>query len=203
MPESQLSFVRKSTRRRYALYRCSCGTEKEIFTTNVTGGRVVSCGCHRRKVSRKKNLKHGFAANGAVDPVYQLWRNMLDRCSRCKFYTSRGITVCSRWASSFTDFRNDVGVPPADKSLDRINNDHGYWCGNANCADCGPARRDANWHWATRIEQARNTIRNHIVAYDGKSQCIAAWASDLGMTTNKLWKRLKRGWSAEKALTTP
>lgn len=74
---------------------------------------------------------------------------MLQRCTNQKHpsfprYGGRGITVCDRWRS-FNTFLADMGDPPPERSLDRIDNDRGY--------------EPSNCRWATRSEQARNQTR--------------------------------------------
>lgn len=39
-----------------------------------------------------------------------------------------------------------------------------------------------------------------MITHDGKTQCIADWARDIGIKENTLRVRLKKGWSVEKAL---
>lgn len=40
---------------KYAIWhcRCDCGVEKDFYQHNLTSGRASSCGCERKKVSRK------------------------------------------------------------------------------------------------------------------------------------------------------
>lgn len=58
-------------------------------------------------------------------------------------YGGRGIDIDPRWIESFEVFLADVGERPSPElSLDRIDNDRGYWPGNV--------------RWATGSEQNRN-----------------------------------------------
>jgi hypothetical protein len=72
---------------------------------------------------------------------------MNERCasknpSLFKNYGGRGITVCDKWRKSFIAFAEDMGLRPKETSIDRINNDRGYYPGNC--------------RWATKKEQAAN-----------------------------------------------
>lgn len=65
---------------------------------------------------------------------------MLSRCENpnvpaYKNYGGRGITVCASW-HSFANFLRDMGERPAGLTLDRKNNEKGYY--KRNC-------RWANW----------------------------------------------------------
>ena len=94
--------------------------------------------------------------------VTAIWRSMKHRCEATKNtnyerYGGRGITVCARWSHSRTAFFADMGARPSTKhSIDRIDNDKGYWCGKAECPECGPAGQSPNGSLATAKEQTAN-----------------------------------------------
>jgi hypothetical protein len=122
---------------------------------------------------------------------------MKDRCynpNNKQFvdYGGRGIKVCDRWAipSGFQNFLEDMGRrPSSDHSLDRIDVNGDY------CPE--------NCRWATRKEQCRNKRSNKLLTWKGRTQCMSQWADDFAISYVCLKSRLRRGWSTEKALTTP
>lgn len=94
----------------------------------------------------RTKLRHGFAHHNGQTRTYRIWAGMRKRCNdpNCKEYKNyggRGISVCLRW-DSFLDFLSDMGNAPDKLTLERINNDKGYY--KANC------------RWATRKEQMAN-----------------------------------------------
>ncbi len=79
--------------------------------------------------------------------LYNTWVQMRQRCFNegCvpyPYYGGRGITVCDRWASSFSSFVEDMGPRPEGASLDRIDNDGDY--------------TPENCKWSTKEEQMQN-----------------------------------------------
>lgn len=115
---------------------------------------------------------------------------MKDRCLNKKHehyidYGARGIRVCERW-NKFANFLADMGERPEGKSLDRINNDGNYEPGNC--------------RWATLTEQAWNTRQTKLIALNGETMPIMAWARKLGIAPSALRYRLSR-WPAHKALS--
>lgn len=174
---------------------CDCGSIKVVARLDLKSGHTSSCGCYRKQVAWKNRVTHGHTVNSRASPEHRAWWSMIERCENedhAAFhnYGGRGISVCERWRTSFVQFLEDVGDRPGvGYSLDRINNDGNYEPGNV--------------RWATRTQQARNTRHTLNLSYDGRSQCLSDWAREIGISKNALSDRLKRGWSIEKALTTP
>jgi hypothetical protein len=74
-------------------------------------------------------------------------------------YGGRGITVCEGWRYDFLKFVDDLGVRPSTKySIDRINNDGHYSCGD--CPQCIREGWLFNCRWATAYIQNRNRRTN-------------------------------------------
>lgn len=64
-------------------------------------------------------------------PYYFIWGNMKDRCynTKCKdypHYGGRGITVCSEWLNDYRKFEKDMGIRPANYTVNRVDNNKNY-----------------------------------------------------------------------------
>ena len=114
------------------------------------------------------------------------------------YYGGRGITVCQRWRQNFELFLEDMGEVPIDKSLDRINNDQGYWCGH--CDECITKTRKSNCRWATREEQGRNRRNSRRITINGETRSLPDWAEHFGITHQLLRNRIYKGWSLKEAV---
>lgn len=106
---------------------------------------------------------HGHNRDGKRSPTYRAWSNMIQRTTNPKaagysYYADRGITVCESWRNSFDAFLADMGERPEGLSLDREDNDSGYWCGH--CAECVRFGRPANCRWADWSTQMKNRRRS-------------------------------------------
>lgn len=140
--------------------------------------------------------KHGCSRRGRQTKAWFAWRSMRTRCRdpKCKayhLYGGRGITVCDRWVgeSGFANFLTDMGEPPSKlHSIDRFPDKNGNY-------------EPGNCRWATRTEQGNNTRRNIMMTFQGRTQTMTQWANEIGVKPNTLLKRLRSGWSHEKALS--
>ena len=102
-------------------------------------------------------------------------------------YRARGITVCAEWREypPFKAWAEANGYRD-DLSIDRIDNDAGY--------------SPENCRWATKTEQARNRRTSHYITVEGRTQVLAAWLEETGVSRSAFHGRVLRGWPEERAL---
>lgn len=117
---------------RYAQWicACDCGAEALISGDKLRRGFTSSCGCLRRELAERRNLKHGHARVGSLTPTWHSWHAMMERCYRptndsWKHYGGKGIEVCKRW-HIFENFLADMGERPLGKTLHRIDSNKNY-----------------------------------------------------------------------------
>jgi hypothetical protein len=60
-----------------------------------------------------------------------------------------------------------------------------------------------NCCWIPKAQQSRNTRRYQRIEYAGRALLLCEWAEELGISYYALRHRLNRGWSVERAFTTP
>ena len=105
---------------------------------------------------------------------------------------------------SFENFLADMGPRPTPKhSIDRIDNDKGYWCGKPECPECGPAGREPNCRWATKSQQGNNRRTGRMVTHNGITANLKQWSKIIGVSYGTLFKRIAKGWTIERVLTPP
>lgn len=171
------------------LFRCDCGKEKIINGADVRKNRIKSCGCYRKE-NPSTTIHHISKTK-----FYSVWKNMKNRCLNKKVpaykdYGGRGIKVCERWLESFMNFYNDMFDSYNEElEIDRIDNNGNY--------------EPSNCRWATCKEQSLNRRSTIMVEINGEIKCVSAWARIKGLNRGTVSKRISKGWSPFKALTTP
>lgn len=171
------------------LCQCECGQLKIALRRYLQNDITTSCGCQKAiKIGNSKRI-HGQSDS----PTYGSWAMMIQRCTNpknigYKDYGGRGITVCPRWRD-FANFFEDMGKRPEGTTIDRRDNTLGY--------------TPENCYWATDEEQANNKRNNHYLTFNNKTQTIAQWTREIGISLYTLHRRIQNGWTTEKALTQP
>lgn len=167
---------------------CNCGNAGVFVYSEVFTGRVKCCnGCAQRGP-----VTHGHTLRKKMSPEYYSWASMRTRCTNkthkaYSYYGGRGIFICERW-KLFSSFLEDMGARPNGTSLDRINNDDGYY--KENC------------RWADKSAQSNNRRSNIFYSVFGEELTLAEAAKKYGIAYNTLHARVVRfGWNTEVAVT--
>lgn len=115
--------------------------------------------------------------------THRSWVGMRQRCSNPKTnayesYGGRGISFCKRW-DSFENFVEDMGVRPANTSLDRIDVN-----GNYELSNC---------RWAGRKEQGLNRRTTRKITIEGKEYFACELSKEFGLKTDTILERHSQG----------
>lgn len=185
----QYAGIAPNSRKAAWLCECTCGTRRNITSSNLKS--ALSCGCGRREKTILRNTTHGRARS----PEHTTWCAMKSRCYNQNEpgyvdYGGRGISVCDRWKDSFASFLSDMGLKPfPEASIGRIDNDGNY--------------EPNNCRWETHGQQARNTRRTRRIAIGNDSKCFSDWAKEAGVTPSTFSNRVDANWSADDLLLPP
>ena len=173
--------------------KCDCGNETIVFSTSLVRGLTHSCGCLNREVTLERFSTH----RQSESRLYETWSGMKKRCynpnsKSFSAYGGRGIEVCDEWKDDFQSFY-DWAISNGysdDLTIDRID-----VYGNYSPENC---------RWVDKLTQANNCRTNHYLTFNGKTQSIAEWARELGVSDSLIRQRIVTlGWSVERALTEP
>lgn len=189
LPFGRLTVKRRVANRGHRLVwecQCSCdGKLVERLGVLLASGRTRSCGC----LAAETHRTHGMSK----DPTYFIWKSMKDRCcnpenERWDRYGGRGLTICERWKLSYEDFMADMGPRPDRGTIERRDNDLGYF--PENCS------------WESYADQNRNKSNNAPFTLNGVTKLAVDWEAITGINANTMHHRRYRGWSDERILTT-
>lgn len=174
-------------------YECSCGGGG-IATADAIR-RMKSCGCIRKEngkeIFHNYNITHGESRTR----IYIIWANMINRTSNkknksYKNYGGRGITVCEEWKDylTFKKWAFENGYSDT-LTIDRIENDKGYYPGNC--------------RWADKETQNNNKQQSRKLEYKGETKSVEQWAKEYNINRSTLVNRINKGMSIKEALETP
>jgi len=81
--------------------------------------------------------------------------------------------------------------PSPDHSIDRVDNNLGYWCGK--CQECIEKDRPFNCRWATDTEQSINRRNVRWFELNGERLNIKDLPSRIGISEVTIRRRIKAG----------
>lgn len=160
-----------------------CGSNTIVSRPNLRSGNTTDCGCIKSKKLSLASIKHGRSSSKTWKSWTRMRRRLRMGTKHSPIYGK--IKMQDSW-NSFENFLLDMGERPEGMTLDRIDNEKGYY--KENC------------RWATQAQQNRNRSTNVILTFDGKSMCATDWASEIGIHRDTIRRRIKRGLPIEKVL---
>lgn len=111
---------------------------------------------------------------------YRIWKALRSRCNAPCFknsnYQKKQLKCCRRW-NSFEHFLSDMGKCPEGYSIDRINNDLGYFPENCRWAD-------------TKTQAANRGKFTPLYSYKGENHILKDWSTLLQINYSTLRKRI-------------
>lgn len=172
-----IEFSHTKNRKSFWMCECICGNKKVIRSDSLKDGNVKSCGC--------LNFENGTVThNMSKTKIYHVWATMKNRCKNSNdknfhHYGGRGITYCDEWEKFelFYEWAVDNGYKEG-LTLERVDVNGDY--------------EPINCIWITHAEQQNNKRDNVLITYRNKTQNIAQWARELGITFNLLYGRLQK-----------
>lgn len=153
-----------------AIWQCICSCGNEVFKSTSQLQTLKTCG-------------HLLGTNSRHGRLYNRWYNIKERTTNTdnpgyKDYGKRGITMCSKWLNSFDAFVEDMGIPPKGYSLDRIDNNKGYY--KENC------------RWVDRWAQAANKRNNILVNFKNKKMPLKVACREANLNYKIVHQRMVR-----------
>lgn len=151
----------------------------------------------RKTLGRVPSEIHGFAREGEVERLHNIWRGIIKRCVNpkdCSFsrYGGRGISICDEWKTDYVVFRTwALSNNYSDTlTIDRIDNDGNY--------------EPSNCRWVSNAKQSNNRRNSRFIEINGETKTLADWARFYKMPYGSVVARINvYGMTVEQALTEP
>ena len=172
---------------------CDCGEITLIEPTIWEKGIVKSCGCKHNELLSEALKKENPIAK---ERLYNVYSGMKQRCynpndDNYHNYGGRGILICDEWLESYATFKEwamstgyDENAKRGDCTIDRIDVNGNY--------------EPSNCRWADALTQARNKRNNVFLTINGRTQIMADWQRETGLSPYSL-KKIANGDSVHKS----
>lgn len=160
---------------------CDCGMPTEVYGSKLKAGTTKSCGCWHRERARKSLTTHGMKHTR----TYRIWWRMVTRVTNpndADYHRYGKLGMADSWRK-FENFYADMGEVSEGLSLERVDNDRGYFPDNCK--------------WATTLEQSRNTLRTVRITRSGITKSLHEWCDILNKDYSLAYSRHVRGWVGE------
>ncbi len=138
--------------KRNGKYRCKCDCGNVVIKFGLVLKKKTKSkkSCNKPGCVYSLTKRHGYAKRkqGKRNMAYNCWLSIKQRCFNeanpsYPYYGGRGITMSDMFVNDFKAFLKEIGERPSmNYTVDRIDNDKGYFPGNI--------------RWATKKEQMRN-----------------------------------------------
>lgn len=185
---------------------CECGKAVLASSNHVRGGKLSSCGC--LKIDFPARFIHGEATSSGTNrsKMYTTWQSLRNRCNNPNDesydrYGAIGRVVCEGWSgkAGFLNFKKAM-TPITDKSIDRIDNNGNYSCGE--CDECKKNGWTFNCRWANDNVQSNNRGNfNKYIVVNGIRMNHRQADRYLGFPIKTISGRIARGWTEEEAVS--
>lgn len=169
---------------------CDCGSKVNIRLLHWTRDRIKSCGC-------KNNILNKPKYTNQERYLVRIYKAIKERCYEnyidSHIYYHRGITVCDEWLNnplSFVEWGIANGLKKG-LQIDRIDNEKGY--------------SPENCRVVTSKQNVNNRRVTFYVEYKGDKYAFTDLIELKGLNKHEgaIRRRIKRGWSVDKAFDTP
>lgn len=187
-----LEEIGSKNKRLYYLCLCECGKKVPVEGSSLRYGNTKSCGCSVK--THPHHITHGLDKHPLLKKYRQMKQRVSPNSPKRKYYSDRGIGICDDWLGedgikNFFDWALNHSNYSEELTLERIDVNKGY--SPDNCT------------WITMSEQRKNTTASHWLEFNGEKKILADWERDTGINRKTIINRIERGWSVERALTTP